>query len=377
MDNKAVNSRRITSSLMIPILGILPIVSFLLLDFIYSYQFAVSAGLITYVLFFVVVVMILKYNIPYTFHATTFIFPLVILFSLIKPFSILYYNYSSIILEIFVVLVFQIFISVKGYFRRKILMQPGGDTEFKLIEFNSNIYVFRTVLFIMLLHLLMVLVYFLFPTQYHTVNLDHFIIYISLLIFIGLHFVYEFLHLTSLKKKYKREEWFPVIDETGNVRGKVASSISVNSGNKYLHPVVRIALIHKGRLFLKEKASLFDDAYKLDYPFERYVRFKESLDEAIKKTFIESKAPENLPYNYLFKYIHKNEQTNRLIYLYVSNVRDSDLLENVNLGNGKWWTSKQIEENLNTGVFSEYFEKEFDFINSTILMAEKMINDLN
>lgn len=37
---------------------------------------------------------------------------------------------------------------------------------------------------------------------------------------------------------------------------------------------------------------------------------------------------------------------------------------------GKLWTAKQIEENLSSGVFSEYFEKEFAYLQNTILFAE-------
>jgi hypothetical protein len=37
---------------------------------------------------------------------------------------------------------------------------------------------------------------------------------------------------------------------------------------------------------------------------------------------------------------------------------------------GKLWLTAQIEENLSKGVFSGYFEKEFPYLQNTILFAE-------
>ena len=45
-------------------------------------------------------------------------------------------------------------------------------------------------------------------------------------------------------------------------------------------------------------------------------------------------------------------------------------MDQIKQPNGKLWTSKQIEENLGSGVFSEYFEQEFAYLQNTVLLAE-------
>jgi len=169
------------------------------------------------------------------------------------------------------------------------------------------------------------------------------------------------------------EKWLPIIDESGTVHGKITYSQSINRKNAYLHPIVRIALIHKGRLFLNEKENMeANNKLCLDYPLERHVLYKETLDEAVTKT-LESKGYNselNCRCNYLFHYIHRSEKINRLVYFYICHIHDDSLLKKINLSTGKWWMRKQIKENLNTGLFSDFFEEEFEFLDSTVLAIE-------
>jgi hypothetical protein len=212
----------------------------------------------------------------------------------------------------------------------------------------------------------------LLPPAYHTEALDRFIYFKLLYIFIAIHFIYEFVHFYFLRKRYLSEEWLPIVDEMGIVHGKIASSISKSSSNKYLHPVIRISLIYNGMFFLREKPSLnAGNMTELDYPFETYLKYKETLDEGVMRAFEENGGSRDLPFRYLLRYVFKDIKTNQLIYLYISNVQNiNDLPADFN--KGKWWTRKQIEENLGKGFFSSCFEKEFELLNNTILSANRL-----
>ena len=168
----------------------------------------------------------------------------------------------------------------------------------------------------------------------------------------------------------RNEKWLPIINESGTVSGKITYSQSINKKNEYLHPIVRIALIHNGKLFLNEKENIeANNKPCLDYPFERHVLYKETIEEAVVKTLESngSKPALNHNCNYLFHYIHRSEKIHRLVYFYVCHIHDDSLLKELNLSNGKWWLRKQIKENLNTGLFSAFFENEFEFLDSTVL----------
>ncbi|MCC8147007.1 MAG: hypothetical protein LIO93_11370 [Bacteroidales bacterium] len=84
----------------------------------------------------------------------------------------------------------------------------------------------------------------------------------------------------------------------------------------------------------------------------------------------------DLPSRFIFRYADKNIEVNRLIYLYACNITDDKLLDTLDLAGGKWWTGKQIDENLKTGLFSPVFEKEYDLLETTILMADRLMRNL-
>ncbi|MDR0866497.1 MAG: hypothetical protein LBO74_16425 [Candidatus Symbiothrix sp.] len=372
------NPQKTIVPLLTPILGMLPVAAFLISDCFFSYHTALMVALVTYTLYFLAGVIGLKYEPPYTLLVSTISFLILMGLSAIKPFNLLYITQSSIVLELILVPLFYLFIRIQGYFRAKIVQKDGLAQEFRLLKFDADLSVIKTAVFVLSTHLLIVLVYQLFPPEYHTPDWDRAIYYEILFLFILFHFIYEIVHWNCLKKQILDEEWLPIVNESGAVRGKVALSVSQTVADKYLHPVVRIVLIHKGMLFLKKKPDATDQGrWHLDYPFERHLRFKETLDEGVKEAFVENGGSPDLPYSFIFRYVYKKANTNRLIYLYACNIPDEKIIDGMNLGEGKWWTGKQIDENLGTELFSTYFEKEYELLNTTVLMADRLMRNLD
>ena len=141
--------------------------------------------------------------------------------------------------------------------------------------------------------------------------------------------------------------------------------------NKFLHPIVRIALIYDGMLYLKERGtSRLLDPEKLDYPFETYMQYKHNIEEAIENATKGEIKTDKLPVRFILKYVFENESTKRLIFLYVSVISSEIEFDELSLEGGKLWTTNQIEDNIGSGVFSETFELEFDYLKNTVLMSE-------
>jgi hypothetical protein len=186
------------------------------------------------------------------------------------------------------------------------------------------------------------------------------IIIISIL---GLSVLSTWLYRHFLQKKLAKEKWLAIVDQAGTVYGKIPESLSL-SGQKYLHPTIRIALIYKGMVFLKETSSLHQ---QWDYPFEHDLRYRETLEEGIKAAFKAGEESADLPAHFIFRYLH--EKNNRLIYLYCYPITNENQLNQLSLKTGKWWTSKQIEENVGSDLFSSYFKREFELLSSTVLPA--------
>lgn len=370
-------SQKTIAPLLTPAMGMMPAIAFFLFNSFFPYNIALVAALIVYVLYFAIGGAWLKYETPFTILNSAISFFLFIAFSFLAPFNVLYLTKASVFFSFFLVLVFFVFIKIQGYFKMKILLNEDSSQEFKLLKFDSEIQLMKIVLYTQVAYLLVVLLYELLPSNYHEDSVDFIVYHAVVLIFIFFHLLYEIIHWNILRKKILNEEWLPIVDEKGGVHGRVALSVSQSAGDKYLHPVVRIALIHKGRLFLKERSSFpINESHQLDYPFERYLRFEETLDEGVKEAFIEKGVTIDLPYRFIFHYVSKNRETNRLIYLYVCNILDENIINDFNIGEGKWWTGKQIDENLGTGLFSPYFEKEYELLNTTVLMADRLMRDL-
>lgn len=208
-------------------------------------------------------------------------------------------------------------------------------------------------------------------------GLHHRWILISAQVIILLVILLESARLYLVNKKLYKEEWLPVVTESGDVTGKVAKSITKDLKNRFMHPVVRVALIFKGNIYLRERdASRLLNPGLLDYPFEKYMQYNHEIDESVHNSISRECGSKNIPLRFLLKYTFKNDTTKRLIFLYVSDIEDEELFNSLHLSGGKLWTESQIEDNMGTGLFSECFELEFEYLKNTILLAHRFRNRL-
>lgn len=168
-------------------------------------------------------------------------------------------------------------------------------------------------------------------------------------------------------------EYVPIVNTKGDVIGKTPAIEAVNYKNAYINPVIRIAISTHGMLFLCDRPSTaILDRGKVDIPMECYLRYGESLEvgatRLINNAFPHEKGikPEfNIVYHF------ENEVTNRLIYLFIVDIKDDSILCTPRFKNSKLWSFKQIEENLGKGFFSSCFEDEYEHLKGVIYIREK------
>jgi hypothetical protein len=221
-------------------------------------------------------------------------------------------------------------------------------------------------------HLLLTLVYFTLSTVQPPKIGEREIILLAEVIILAV-IVMEVVRFHFLDKKLRAEEWLPVVTESGEVTGKVAKSVTREMKNKFMHPVVRIALISNGKIYLKKRdASRLLNPGALDYPFEKYMQYNHDINEAILNMVKKEIGTKDIPLRFLLKYIFENKSTKRLIFLYVSIIDDEEKFNSLELKDGKLWTEKQIEENRNSNIFSECFELEFEYLKNTVLLNYKL-----
>jgi len=136
------------------------------------------------------------------------------------------------------------------------------------------------------------------------------------------------MNLTGIVKSiapFKKETYLPIINRRGKVFGRLdyEQCLAMRNCAPFTLPVVRIIVLNGSRFLLKERpADVLNSAGKIDTPFERYVLFREEIDDAARRTLHEQGADKTLSIRFLFHYLHRTKDSNRLVYLYLYQIRN-------------------------------------------------------
>lgn len=165
-------------------------------------------------------------------------------------------------------------------------------------------------------------------------------------------------------------EIFPIVTEDGKVIGS-ASRYECHSGTKLLHPVVHLHIFNnEGNLFLQKRPKWKDiQPGKWDTAVGGHVDFGESVEEALLREAFEEVGIHAINYRFIKKYVFESAIERELVNVFTTineSPQPSDELDG-----GRFWTQKEILENLNRDVFTPNFEKEY-----IMLFSENDINNI-
>lgn len=250
------------------------------------------------------------------------------------------------------------------FFRQKSFVEKSVLKDF--LQTASMIY------HLLLVHLFLLLMDRQLRLVYPPYNLPENILFvvIPLALLLGVFF-FQMFNVRKLSLKLNEEEWLPIVTEDGVVTGRIAKSISMTMKNRFLHPVVRVALISDGKVFLQERAvNDLLSPRKLDYPFEKYMLFRHEINLAARNSISAMMGySTDISLKFLMKYVFENDNTKRLIFLFVAEVKDENRISRTDKMTGKFWSIKQIEDSFADEIFSECFELEFEYLKNMVLLA--------
>jgi len=359
-------------------IGFLPILLFMFLDNYLSYLLSFTVSFIFCLLcvfFFQIFIKEKIYQLSLIPSGITFI--LYALFLLLTPDQLLY-GYTPLIIEIVLVVVLSfVMITRKSIFQR-IRNAPISIIKRAVIRTSVNEFylVSQIFLFFFGFHSLFLAIYPLFPREVPNEHLD-FVLYRQLPVIFGiLIIVYEQIRTRLMKRNLEKEVWLPILNDKGRVIGSMAQSVSETSNLKYFHPIVRIAVLYKGMLYMVKngkQAKVSPD--HLDHPFSKYVIFRHSIEGTVRDAIGSLSLDKSIIPHFLLRYTFENEKVKTLVSLYAIRLETEEQLQHCK--NGKLWTTKQIEENMQANIFSEYFVKEFPYLQNTILLAESIAHGNN
>ena len=360
-----------------PAFGIIPIIVFLILDEYFPYMQAYLLSAL-FCLIAIFVLRVLKKERIYSFILlpATMTFVLYALFLILIPLRDVFFIYTPVIVEILLVISLICIHPTKKLVFRYVrgMATPAYDRVFFLTSLNEFFFVASIFQNLYTLHIFMVLLYSIMPESIQDVRITRFF-YRDLGLVIGLSVLaYEQIRLLMVQGRLKKEMWLPVLNDQGSVIGCIAYSVSRMLPKKYFHPIIRIAIVHKGMLYLVKRGEhCCVSASTLDYPVCKYVLFRQSIEQTVRNALAPlARDVESMNPRLLLRYVFENNKVKHQVSLFVVCLKNEKPL-GLNIGqNGKFWTVQQIEENLNTGIFSEYMEKEFPYLKNTILLAENI-----
>ncbi|MDH6357092.1 hypothetical protein [Parabacteroides sp. PF5-9] len=362
-------------------IGLVPLLLFMFLDNYISYLFSLAIGAAAFFVLTVMLYLVLKKDKIYQFMllpaaATLSLYALFV----ISRLDLVLFSYSPIVIEVLLVVV----LAIIGSFKRTIIRRirhsanPKYRKSFMRATINEFYFLVQIVQNLYTLHLFIILFYSILPDTMQHPDIEHFLFRQLGLIIGVVVIIYEQIRLTMMQGSLRKEMWLPVLNNEGKVIGCIARSVSRSLPRKYYHPIVRVAVIYEGKLYLsKRNKEDYISPDTLDYPFHQYVTFRHSIDQTMKETIGELIQDKRIAPHMLIRYTYEDEKVKHMVSLYTIRLCSEEQLKEFKFRDGKLWTAKQIEENINSGVFSKYFETEFPYLQNTILFAENFCNNLN
>lgn len=190
-------------------------------------------------------------------------------------------------------------------------------------------------------------------------------------ILFALVFVYEFIRQRLKFRKQpvisSNEEWLPIVNDEGMVVGKAPRSVC-HRGEKLLHPVVHLHVLNAQKHVYLQKRPLdkLVQPGKWDTAVGGHISDGEALETALKREAWEEIGLEKFSARLLKTYRWDTDLEAELVYSFVSYDFKSIHLHSDEVQEGKFWSPRQIENNLGQGVFTPNFEYEFQLLKGII-----------
>lgn len=160
--------------------------------------------------------------------------------------------------------------------------------------------------------------------------------------------------------KDNNQELFPIVDEQGNIIG-AATRGECHNGSKLLHPVVHLHVFNsQGELYLQKRPDWKDiQPGKWDTSVGGHVDLGENIEQALHREAHEELGITDFTPEPITHYIFESTRECELVFTYKT-VYDAPITPSDELNGGRYWSIKEIKENIGKGVFTPNFEGEIE-----------------
>ena len=165
-------------------------------------------------------------------------------------------------------------------------------------------------------------------------------------------------------------EIFPVVDEDGKEISAAPRTVCHDGKSMLLHPVVHLHLFNeKGELFLQKRSNNKDLLPgKWDTSVGGHFQPGESAEEALMRETEEELGLKSFSFKFIKKYIWESPLERELVYSFTCTSDCEPVIDNNEISDGRFWKIQEIEDNLNSDLFTPNFIHEF---NTILTVAER------
>jgi isopentenyldiphosphate isomerase/intracellular septation protein A len=180
-------------------------------------------------------------------------------------------------------------------------------------------------------------------------------------IFFGLFFAFMLLKNRLMNRKYKNEEWFPVVNNEGKIIGTAPRSVCHDGKCFRLHPVVHLHIFNSsGKLYLQKRSMKKDtQPGKWDTSVGGHISPGESVAEALMRETREELGLKGFTPRFLKSYVWESSREKELVNSFYTLTEQIPVIDLDEIDEGRFWSLQEIKKNLGKEVFTPNFEHEF------------------
>ncbi|MCE5344829.1 MAG: NUDIX domain-containing protein [Bacteroidales bacterium] len=143
--------------------------------------------------------------------------------------------------------------------------------------------------------------------------------------------------------------------------GKAPRSICHNGRSRLLHPVIHLHLFNRsGKLFLQKRSVNKDiQPGKWDTSVGGHVDLGEKIEEALAREVREEIGLEYFKPQFIGRYVWESSRERELVHSFFTISEEVPAINNKEIEEGKFWSLKEINDNIGKDIFTPNFEHEF------------------